>query len=89
MYEATLKQQTKSHSPILTTADLALGKRLYPHEHAVKHNDHDANNPKHLRIIRLVVAEDNGEDDTTKVTSRADNTRKDTFRIVSKISMSW
>ena len=77
MYEATLKQQTKSHDPILTTANLALGKRPYPHKHAVECNDHDANDPENLRIVRLVVAEDDGEDDTTKVTSRANDTGED------------
>jgi len=81
MYEATLKQQTKSHSPILTTADLALGKRLYPHEHAVERNDHDANDPENLRIVRLVIAEDDGEDDTTKVTSRANDTGEDAISV--------
>lgn len=87
MYEATLKQQTKSQNPILTTANLALRKRPHPHEHAVERNDHDANDPENLRIIRLVIAEDDGENDATKVTSRANNTGEDAFGNVSRSSV--
>jgi hypothetical protein len=81
------KQQTNDQKPILTATNLALGKGLHPHEHAVERNDHDAHDPKHLRIVRLVVAEDNGEDDTTKVASCANNTGEDTFKHVSKTSV--
>lgn len=63
------------HDPALATTNLALGDRLDPNEHEVHDNHHYANDPEDLGVIGVVVAKDDGVDDTTKVACRTDDTR--------------
>lgn len=78
MYIATLKQQ--GSKTFLSATNLVLGNRPNPDEHAVQRYHHYANDPEDLRVVRLVVTEDDGKDNTAKVSGCADNTRKHTFR---------
>ena len=65
----------------LATTDLALRNRPDPRQAKVERNNHAAHDPEHTGILSRVVAEDDGKDDTTEVTSRANNTRQDTVSV--------
>jgi hypothetical protein len=59
--------------PGLPAANLALGNRPNPRNSQIHANMHDTNNPEDFCIVGAVVAEDNGKDDTSKVTRGASN----------------
>jgi hypothetical protein len=76
------RKEEKDKSRLATT-DLAFRNWLDPDERQVQHDVDYANDPEHLCVVCLVVAEDDGEDNTTEVTSRADDTRENTLKFVS------
>ena len=51
-----------------------------PDESAVENDDDYAHYPESLSIVCAIVAEDDGEDDTTKVARGANQTRENTCR---------
>ena len=61
----------------LTTANLALRNRPDPSKHEIENNSDDTNNPDTARIVRSVVTENNGEDDTAQIARCSDETRED------------
>lgn len=50
--------------------NLPLGDRPNPAQRQVDGDGHDPDDPKHLPVILVVVAEDDGEDDAAQVTRR-------------------
>jgi hypothetical protein len=79
----------KIPSFVLTTTNLALGDRVDPREHEVHDDHHDADDPEHARVVGVVVSEDDGKDDTAKVSCCAHDTRQDTFDELASASSSY
>jgi hypothetical protein len=63
----------------LSATNLALRDRPDPYKSKIQGDDDYADDPEDLCIVGRVVAEDNGEDDATKVSCGADNAGEDTL----------
>jgi hypothetical protein len=68
---------------LLAATYLPLGNRPDPHEHGVENNDHYAHDPEDTSIVGLVIAEDDGEDDSPKVAGSSNKAGEDACRYVS------
>lgn len=64
----------------LVPTDLPLGNGLDPTQRQVDNNSDDANNPNGLLIMRALVSEDDGEDDTAQIADTARAARDDAVR---------
>lgn len=73
------KRQKIYRTKHLSATNLAFRNGLDPHECCVHGDDYYAHEPEDTSVVCLVVAEDNGKDNTAKVASGADETRKNTF----------
>ena len=51
-----------------------------PGQRQIDPNRHDANDPKHLGVIFMVVPEDDGEDDTAQIARGAGAAGDDTYK---------
>ena len=78
MYTATLKQQNPKL--FLAATNLALRDRPDPDKRTVQRNHYYSNDPEDLRVVCLVVAEDDGKDDAAKVSGGTDNAGENTLR---------
>lgn len=65
----------------LPPANLPLRNRPHPRQTHVQSDDHASHDPEHPRVLTRMVAEDDGEDDTTKVTRCTNNARQDTVSV--------
>lgn len=62
----------------LATTNLPLGYRPDPTQTQINRNRHDANDPEHLCVILVIVAEDDGKHDTAQVSGSACAARDNT-----------
>ena len=67
-YTHVKSSQLPQTSIYLVTSDLTLGNRPDPAKREVDNDGNDANDPEHLAVVFAAVPEDDGKDDTTKVT---------------------
>lgn len=65
----------------LATTDLSPRDRVDPGDTDIDRNSDHADDPESLAVVGLQVAEDDGEDDTTQVTSGTSYTRDDTVGV--------
>ena len=63
------------------TTNLAFGNRSNPTQADVNRNGDDANDPDHLVVMRAIVSEDDGEDDTAEISRRAGASGDDAVRV--------
>jgi hypothetical protein len=67
-----------SKSKDLTTTDLPPRNRPDPDKREVEYNYNYAHDPERARIVRAIVAEDDGKDDTAEITRGTYEAGKDT-----------
>lgn len=67
----------------LATTNLPLWKGSHPSECQIHANYHYSHDPKYLRIVGFVITEDDGEDDSSKVSCRPYDARQDACTQVS------
>lgn len=63
------------------TTNLAFGNRSNPTQADVNRNSDDSNDPNHLVVMRAIVSEDDGEDDTAEISRRPRASGDDTVRV--------
>ena len=65
--------------PRLSAANLPFGNRLDPAQRQINANRHNANNPKHLRVILAIIPKNDGKHDTPQIPRRARAATDDTI----------
>ena len=65
---------------VLTASDLALGNWSDPAERQVDDDRDYTDDPKHLAIVRAIVAEDDGENNPAQVTHSTGKTRDNAYQ---------
>lgn len=77
LFFLTLKNNNteKRSITVSSTTNLALGNWPDPQQDTVQSDDHYTDDPEDLCVVCLVIAEDDGEDDATKVAGCTNDAR--------------
>jgi len=70
-----------NHMDVLATSNLALGNWSDPAKRQVDDDRDYTDDPKYLAVVRTIVTEDNGENDSAQVTHGTGETRDDTIGV--------